>query len=433
MSRPVPSRRLLLQGAGVSLALPFLHSALPRAAWAQSITAPKRFLTYFIPNGLSPDGFVPTKIGPDYDLKTVLAPIAALQHRMTPISGISNKANPILTHEAATSGLLTDTEIEVYGVDLNNGISVDQVAAAANAGVTPFASLQAGADSPAFFDTGNSSTYIKTLAWAANATPLPNITSPKTLFDRMFAGIDPGLTEAQIAQRAVNRTSVLDAVLDRVNALSGRLGTGDVAKLDQYATAVRELEVKIALIEDLQCTAPDVPPEAPGFFETVTLMEDLMVVALQCDMTRIITWMTSPSTAATSYDFLGFTDTHHALSHNYLNGGANLDKYMQIQAWNVERFTSLCQKLADITDADGNDLLAHTWALFASEFHEAGYHQSDELPCLLAGGEAGGIVQGQHRVFPGENYGNLHLAALQFLGIPQTTFGDHGYRAMTFT
>jgi len=430
MTRKINTRRMFLKSAAATVALPFLHSAMPRSAWAAEPVAPRRLLYWFLPNGIWPQFLVPTTDGAAWDLKRSMASFEDIQSRVSVLSKLENLAASqalYVNHDTATASVLTDVPVDIYANELNAGISVDQKAAVHVAGVTPFPSIQLGTNSNHIGAFGNTEAYYTHISWGPGGVPVPNMSSPKNLFDRMFGvSTDEELTEADIARRTATRSSVLDRVVGRTQTLSGRLGSDDRRKLDQYLTGIRELETRISLQADAaaQCETPDEPPSDVGFQANIQMMSDLIKVAFECDLTRIITFMLGPTTSLETFDFVGVTTDHHTLSH--YNSGQYFDNYITAQDWQIEQFGNMVRSLAQTPDADGTDLLANTWACQVSEFSDGYMHRADDLAILLAGGENGGIVQGQHRRLPGNHLGNLHLTALQYFGIDIGSFGNNG-------
>lgn len=419
------NRRMFIRSASTTLWLPFLPSALPRAAWSSTPpTSPRRALWWFMPNGFVRDYVTPAAEGPDYDLPFALEGIAPLQSRISVLSGLENRATDNYdAHEQATPTLLGDHHVyNTFSGTLDGSITVDQWAAQVIGTQTPFGSLQLGTDEPYLSAGGNIDILYRSLSWSSPTTPLASLDDPKTVFDRMFAGTDTTLTEAEIETRRELRKSLLDSVLDRTNGLKAKLNTTDKEKLDQFTTGIRDLENRIDALAALECPTPATPSSSPGFQEKVSAMTDLMVVALQCDYTRLITFMTGISTSTTVYGFLGHGLDHHSLSHNWAYNTGDANRLQEVYNWQVARWVDLCTKLSQVATEDG-DLLSHTAAHFVSEFGESNLHQAEPLTVLLAGGEAGGIAQGQHRVYPNTPHSNLWMSILDFLQVDGTGFG----------
>ncbi len=365
-------------------------------------------------------------IGAGYELLGVSAPLANLQSRFTIVSGAQNESlrETVANHGQAMGSLLTDDPIETVGGPPDNGISFDQVAADAFGDLTPFRSLQLGVDNGPPVGT----VYFDTVSGGNLDTPYPPIVDPRTAFSRMF-GLEEGLSEDEVAARKVMRTSILDRVIDRTRSLRTGLSAADALKLDQYETAVRELELQIERLEGIQCDAPPEPAANLGFAEATDIMYELMHRAFECDLTRSITFMQGPTVSLYTYAHLGLTTDDHTLSHDaWTDEGARADRIL-MEAWQVERFAAFMQKLADTTDMDGNDLLSNTICVYTSELGHGNNHVAygeQGVPIGIGGGESAGIVQGQHRAIGPQPHANVWLAILHLLGIDQPTFGKHG-------
>lgn len=427
-----PNRRMVLRSAGATLFLPFLPSALPRSAWAAASPAPIRLVVCVMPNGIFTPEWQPTATGPDYDLKGILLPMASLQSRFSVLSGTQNKSEEavLANHDQAMGSLLTDTPIESIGGAPENGISFDQVAADAFGANTPFRSMQLGVENTSGFNG-----YNDNVSWGNGDTPYEPILDPRTAFTRMF-GASEGMSEEEIAARKSARMSILDRVIDRTAALKPKLSTGDSLKLDQYETGVRELELQIERLEEIQCQAPVEPSSNPGFAEATQIMYDLMHKAFECDLTRYITFMQGPSASYQTYSHIGLTTDDHTLSHGAWYSDTQRVDRVAMQAWQMEVFTAFMQKLADTTDFDGNDLLSNTICMFTGEFGDANSHVAYDtygVPMGIGGGENAGILQGQHRAIGHQSHANVLLGILQLLGVDQPTFGTHSTTPVDLT
>jgi Protein of unknown function (DUF1552) len=422
-------RRMFIRTAGATLWLPFLPSALPREARALASTTPRRAVWWFIPNGFMDQLVAPTIVGENYDLRYALEPIAPLQSRISVLSNLYNRAaQDYPFHEEAMGTLLGDNYIDnISSGDLDGGTTVDQHAANAIGGETPFGSLQLGTDET-YISAGSASNtdiYYRTLSFSAPSIPLASLGDPKTVFDRMFAGSDPELTQAEIDARRELRKSLLDSVLARTSSLEQRLNHEDKLKLDQFTSGVRDLEVQIDALADLVCPTPEEPGTGLGYQAKVEAMTDLMVVALQCDFTRLITFMAGASTATTVYSFLqGVSQDHHSLSHNWAFDQDAETQLKSVYNYQVARFVDLATKLSQIDTGDGGDMLSSTMCYFVSEFGESNVHAAYPITYLLAGGEAGGVVQGKHRRFAANTpHSNAWISTLDHLGVDPTGWG----------
>lgn len=425
------SRRLFLGGVGATLALPFLDSALPRRARSQAMKPPTRLLAYYVPCGIRMEHWTPKSQGPGYDLPPILAPLASVQAQVSVLTGLANRpARPdgAGDHASGTGAFLTCSHPhKTEGADIANGISLDQQLASSLGDATPLRSLQVGIDgggSAGGCDSGYSCAYARNVSWSGPATPLPKLTDPRTVYDRLFAGFDAQQSQAELQRRVRQNSSLLDYVLADAQALDPRLGQTDRRKLDEYMTGVRELELRLkSAASGPSCDPGPRPASDLAFPEHVRLMTDLMVLAFECDVTRFTTFMLGNGGSGRSYDFLGVAGGHHEISHHQGDLGKR-DNLTTIGTWEVEQFVYLLQRMQAI-DEGGQSMLANSVLFFSSEIEDGDSHSHFNMPILLAGGAGGAFTQGKHIAFPSEpSVGNLFVSILQAFGLPDTSFGD---------
>jgi hypothetical protein len=430
------SRRSCLRGLGVALALPAFSSLAPRGARAQSSSAsPRRFVGFFVPNGIRMDRFRPESAGALSSLPSILEPLADVVDRTLVVSGLDNFAATDQgdgggDHARGTSTFLTATHpAKTRGADIQNGVSLDQLAAQALAPFTRFPSLELGCEGGepvGECDTGYSCAYVRNIAWAGPATPLAKETNPRALFDRLFAGSDAGLTPQEREARRRRRRSILDFVLDDASRLRARLGATDRAKLDEYTTGVREVELRLDAPEIQACTFPARPDGTPADPEAyVRLMLDLVVLAMKCDLTRVATFMLGNGGSQRSYDFLGHPGSHHEYSHH--KGDAdNLAALEDIDRWEVAQLAYLMKRMREVDEVDGT-MLDHATILFGSELADGNAHDHVSVPLIVGGGGGGLLDTGRHVVVPdGTPVANLFLSLLRTVGVERASFGDDG-------
>ncbi len=436
-----PDRRTFLRGAGVTLALPFLHSALPRSSWGQEFTSPTRMLLWFVPNGIqrksdplneASDDWWVVDDGADGDLSYKLV-------------GISEKLEPVVQHVSILSGLRMDPAVDAVpgdhargtgsfltctlikktaSDDIHNAISMDQVAAQAKGSETIFPSLQVGIQeggNTGDCTAGYSCAYTRNLAWASATVPLPNITDPAILYNRLF-GIDTSLSPELRALRKSSQASILSQVNDEIKALEARLGTADKDKLGQYLEAVGAVEARVSSLGGGACGAGEPPPSDVVFATHVDIMSDLMLLALSCDLTRIVTFMLGPAASNQTFDFLGVPGAHHEISHHQGDQAA-LEELKKIGEWEVEKFAAFVQKLADTQDGNGH-LVDSTLAYFASEIDNGDSHNHDKLTAVLAGKGNGAHTPQRHINVPDRPMADLFLSMLHAFGVEEESFGD---------
>ena len=437
----VVSRRAFLGGAGVAVALPFLPSMMrgSRVLAEDSIcTVPKRMIAWYVPNGIHMAAWTPAGRDRAWELTTILAPLAPVKDDVQILTGLANRpAQPDGPgdHASGTGAFFTAAHpYKTEGSDIRNGISVDQVAAGAIGSCTRFPSLQLGIEggsSAGGCDSGYSCAYARNISWADTATPLPKIVNPQVVFDRLFGGFDPAATREQIERRRLYQSSVLDYALDEATSLRGRLGTTDRYKLDEYLNAVREVELRVSSAgAGPVCDVPDRPPSDLPVTEHIRVMADLQVLAMQCDLTRIITFMMANAGSGRSYDFLGVSGGHHEISHH---GGssANHDKLTIIDTWEVEQLSYMLQRMKEVVEPDGSTLLDNSVLFFSSEISDGDRHNHTDMPIVLAGGAGGYFDTGRHVVYESERtVADLFISMLASVGVVVDSFGDDGTAAL---
>jgi hypothetical protein len=425
------SRRRFLGGAAGLVALPWLASLAPKTAAARAASA-RRFVAFYVPNGIRMDAWTPSSTGSDYALTPILSPLESIRHKLLVLSGLANApAHPDGPgdHAAGTAGFLTCRHVvKTDGAGIRNGISVDQVAARALGGATRIASLQYGIDSGAGIgscDSGYSCAYARNISWASESQPLPKLTSPEAAFSSLFDGADRRLSATERERRRRERSSVLDYVRGEAQSLSGALSKSDRLKLDEYLTGVRELERRVQGVDALSCVAPSEPPASLSYPEHVRLMLDLTVLSLKCDATRIVTFMLGNAGSTRSYEFLGVHGGHHDLSHHQKRI-ENLNQLQIIDTWEVTQLAYLLKQMDAVEEADGT-LLDHSAVFFSSEIEDGDTHSHYNLPVLVAGGLGGAIPTGTHLRTPyNAPLGGLFLTLLAGLGVKAAHFGDDG-------
>jgi hypothetical protein len=436
------SRRLFLRGAGIALALPWFESLLPRTAAADPVAAAQRLVLFHMPCGVNPKEFTPTMTGPNYPLSPILKPLGALQSDVLVLSNMQNSAALATAarlhgrHSTGMVGLYSGTvyaDDEMQSSPIKTGTTVDQIYAQQVAGQTPVKSLQLGIKQNDFdCDDISPCVDIKTISWSDPHTPLEPETSAQRAFDTFFVGPDAKKSALETARRLSMRTSVLDAVSDQAKSLSSKLGKADGQKLDQYFTSVRELEAQLqAGGPSASCagTRPDVFAEPADYRLQAKVMSELMVLAIQCDLTRSISFLIGPGHCSHVYDFLpGVTDAHHNYSHHD-NDPVKLAALTTISAWEVSVLAAFLQRLKDIPEGSGT-LLDATVAVMSSEVTDPNPHDYLDTPVII-GGRGGGFISTGRHVRAGSDAahadtGEMWLGILQGLNVPATTFGQLG-------
>lgn len=431
------NRRFFLGGAGAMLTLPFLESLGPRPARAQD-TPMRRMLCFYIPNGIHMAGWTPATTGAGYALTPILQPLVNVRDKLNVISGLDNEpAYPeqVGDHASGTGAFLTGVHVnKTEGSDIFAGISVDQVAAQTLGEVTPIPSMQLGiqgGSDAGGCDSGYSCAYSRNISWASPTQPLNKTTNPQVVFDQLFAGYDPEASAEELARRREYRRSVLDYVREDANSLRTKLGSRDRVKLDEYLNGVDELEQKIVKsAAGPQCVVPDEPLDNLSYPEHVQAMLDLMVVAFQCDATRVISFMLGNAGSNQSYGFIGVPGAHHQISHHQ-GDPQNLADLQTIDIWEVEQLAYLLERMDAVDDADGNTMLDNSVVYFSSEIEDGNSHAHRDLPVVLAGGAGGYFDTGRHVQFNGDPMSNLFITMLASVGVTVSSFGDDGTQALS--
>jgi Protein of unknown function (DUF1552) len=408
--RSALSRRLFLGGSAVVVGLPFLESLMPKAALAQSQAAAKRLLYWWIPNGVWMDSFRPTTTGTGYTMPPVLAALEPLRSDFSIVTGLQNdpaKPDVIGDHASGTSGFITCVHALKSTTNIRLGISADQIAANGlikNGIKTRIPSLQLGIDggsSAGGCDSGYSCAYSRNVTWADPVTPLPKVIDPAQVFQQLFMGYSPTASTADIAKRRAYDKSVLDYVTGDISSLAVKLGKTDAAKLDQYLTGVRALELQVtsAAPSNLTCAMGTPPPAAVTDYPThVKLMLDLIVLAFQCDATRVISFMQGNSTSNQTYPFLTppITQGHHNISHHGGNP-ANIAQLIAINTWTFQQVAYFLAKMKATPDGvAGSNLLTNSTIFISSDISDGDRHNHNDMPIVLAGHGGGALKPGQH-------------------------------------
>jgi hypothetical protein len=421
---------------GVALSLPWLEAMGPLAAWAdepkEGKAVPNRMAWIYVPNGVNMADWTPKKDGADFDLPSILEPLAPVMKKMLVLTGLTaDKARANGDgggdHARALSAFLTGCQPrKTDGTDIRAGISVDQVAAQRIGDKTRLASLEIGCEHGAMAgncDSGYSCVYSSTMAWRSATQPLPKEVNPKLAFERLFSGVP----NAKQAERDARRKSVLDFVREDSKDLAGKLGVNDVRKLDEYFASIRDIELRIERAEKLPpVKTPDysVPEGIPAAYEEhIRLMYDLMVLAFQADVTRVITCVVANEGSNKPYPFVNVSEGHHDLSHHG-NNPEKKEKIRKINLFHTRQLAYLLDRLDRTPEGDGT-LLDHAMIAYGSGNSDGNAHNHDDLPVLLAGGGCGTLTTGRHVRYSRETpLNNLWLAMLNRMDVNVAQLGD---------
>jgi Protein of unknown function (DUF1552) len=432
-------RRTMLRGLGATVALPLLDGMVPAFAATRAPAAKpvSRFGVVYVPHGAVMANWTPAESGRAFELSPILTPLKPFRDQMLIVTGLDHTpaaqlpGEPGGGHGRIGGAFLTGVHAKpTEGADFEAGTSIDQIAATELGRETQLTSLELGLGSTDFAgacDAGFSCAYTSTLCWRTPTTPLPMESNPRAVFERLFG--DGDTTDAAVRRERMRKDrSLLDAVVERIADLQQGLGAKDRSKLAEYLDSVRDVERRIQRAEAQ--SARDLPVveqpsgSAPAAFEEyVRLMFDLQVLAYQCDLTRVITFMMTPELSARTYPEIAVPEPHHALSHHQ-NRPENLDKLTKLQTYHAGLLSYYLAKLKATPDGDGS-LLDHLTLLYGSGMSDSNVHDIHGLPIVLIGGGAGRLQGGRHlRYAAGTPLTNLYLTVLNTLGVPVERIGD---------
>jgi hypothetical protein len=424
------SRRQVLRGLGAALSLPLLDAMAPALTAQASAAQPIRRLGFvYVPNGAIMQDWTPTGEGKDFAFTPILKPMEPFRDDLLILTGLSHNVGG--SHASSSAAWLTGVAPKKRSLtELDGTITADQIAAQLLGRHTQLASLELGLE-PADFaggcDGGYSCAYTNTVSWRDPFTPMPMETDPRAAFERIFG--DGGSTDprARLERLALDR-SILDAVTRDAASLQKTLGAGDRTKLNQYLDAIRDVERRIQLAEKQNTETPLPVVERPAgvpdrFDDHAKLMFDLQVLAYQCDLTRVITFMLGKEVSNRSYPEIGVAEPHHATSHHQ-NDKEKLEKVAKINAFHMQLFAYYLEKLRSTADGEGS-LLDHSTILYGAGMSDPNVHSHHDMPALVAGGGAGRMRGGRHLKYPIDTpLTNLLHTVLENSDVPLEKFSD---------
>ena len=424
-------RRTFLKGIGATLSLPLLDAMVPAAtALAKTPAKPVRRLGYvFMPMGCDITRWTPPG-GEKLDkLSPILSSLEPVKQDVTIVSNLELANAYPGSHATSNSAFLSAAKAKVTeSTDYYLGTTADQIAARHIGQSTQLPSLEMAMDLLKLVgqcDNGYACVYQNNLSWSSPTTPLPAEAHPRIVFESLF-GEGGTAKERRAALR--KRASLLDSISEEITRLKRDLGPADRAKLEEYLTAVREVERRIQTAESdaAKNQLPDLdrPMGVPASYaDHARLMFDLQVLALQGDVTRVITFQLARETSNRTYPEIGVPDPHHPLSHH----GNNAEKVAlmaKINSFHVSLFAEFVQKLKKTTDGNGS-LLDHSLYLYGSGMGNPNVHDHTNLPTIVAGGAAGKMRGGRHIQYDKPTpLANLHLSLLNKVGVPMESFAD---------
>ena len=438
MARSI-SRRTVLKGVGAAIGLPFLDAMTPLASAAETAKVPLRAAFLYVPNGMNMQAWTPKADGLLGELPELLEPLAAFKNDLNVCSGLAldkAKANGDGPgdHARAQASFMTGRQArKTNGADIRAGQSADQWIASHVGHQTKFASLEIGIEpgkQAGNCDSGYSCAYQSNFSWRNDSTPNAKEIDPRLVFDRLFgSGTSKEKDESREKRDRFNK-SILDFVNEEAKSVSNGLGAADRRKMDEYLSAVRELELRIDRSREVKNARPafqptmaaptGVPKEAQ---DHIRIMGDLMILAFQADLTRVVTFPFANDGSNRAYPTIGVPDGHHDLSHHGKDE-KKLDKIKKINRFHIDQLAYVIGRLKAVKEGE-KTLLDNILLVYGSGIGDGDRHNHDDLPILLAGHGGGTVKGGRHLKFGKDTpLMNLYLAMFDRLGCPTNRFGD---------
>lgn len=422
------SRRTVLRGIGTGLALPWLEAMGPLASWVhaneKAPAAPNRLVWLYVPNGMAMPNWTPKEEGPLRELPEILQEVKDFAGDINVLTGLSARAanGGSGAHARAMSAYLTGaTPLKTEGANYRAGISADQVAASRIGDQTRLASLEVGTEeNTGFCDFGYNCVYKGTMSWRSATQPMIKEVRPRLVFERLFAGND-----ANRARRDALHRSILDYVREDSHALARQLGADDRRRMDEYLSAIREIERRIERAASLPAVPkPELSIEAgipKDYQEHCRLMCDLIVLALQSDITRVCTFALMNELSERAFPEHGIKEGHHGITHQSERGYPQLTLVNRLH---MRQLAYLLGKLKSVTEGSGT-LLDHCLVCYGSALSHGGHHWNHDLPLLLAGNAGGTVKTGRHIRYADDTpVNNLWLSMLERVDVRVPFLGD---------
>jgi hypothetical protein len=439
LARKHISRRTMLRGTGVTLALPLIDAMVPAAtALAQTAAAAKpRFVGCFVPHGMAPGYWVPAKEGAlEAELPFNWKALEPFRNQTVILSGLHSRSAeppPGVTgadHWVAAAFLCAEKPKKTAGADVYNGTTIDQIIAQKIGRETLMPSMQLAVEDPGANSSncgeGYSCTYTNTISWATPTSPLPMELNPQVVFERMFGD---GSTVDQRAARRKRDRSILDSLTTSLQRLRTDVSASDRARLDDYAEHVREIERRLQIAMQASAVTPEnmaVPVGVPqSFDEHIKLQFDLLALAFQADITRVGTLLFARDLTGRTYpECEAPTSGFHGVSHHG-EDPRRIAELSKINQYHVKMLAHLVERLAKTKDGDGT-LLDQSVVLYGSNMGNSNQHVHYDVPHVLVGGANGRLKGGRHLAYPTKQIptGNLLLSTLDLFGIEMDKLGD---------
>jgi Protein of unknown function (DUF1552) len=426
-------RRTFLRGAGATLALPLLDAMIPSltalAATPASPSQLRRLGFVYMPMGCDVTRWTPPEADRLDELSPTLSPLAPVKESVAIVTNLELQNAYPGTHATSNASFLSAAKAKrTESTDYYLGTTVDQVAAQHIGRDTQLPSLELSMDLLSVVgqcDNGYACVYQNNLSWSSPTTPLPAEAHPRIVFESLFG---EGRDAAQRRQLLGERASLLDSVSEELTRLRGTLGPGDRRKVDEYLDSVRDVERRIqraeAAVADNPAQDVDRPTGVPAAYaDHARLMFDLQWLALQGNITRVVTFQLARETSNRTYPEIGVSEPHHPLTHHG-NDPEKIARMAKINHFHVSLFAEYLQKLQATPEGTGS-LLDNVLYLYGSGMGNPNVHDHTNLPIIVAGGAAGRMRGGRHiRYREPTPLANLHLTLLEKVGVRLDQFAD---------
>ena len=431
------SRRTILRGLGVSMALPMLEAMGPiaRATGVSGMgpAAPVRLAWVFFPNGTNAKRWLPDGEGTNWAVTPSLEPLEPMRNDFLVLRGLAQRNAASLgdgpgDHARSASAFLTGAHpFKTAGSKIKVGRSVDQIAADHYGRQTRLPSIELGTEegrSAGSCDSGYACAYSNNISWRTESQPMAKEINPKLAFERLFAG---GASEGkESAQRQQLKKSILDMVTDQSKQLQKSLGSEDRRKVEEYFNSVRDIELRLERMSqpiDLSGIKAEPPSgETNDFGEHIRAMFDLMVLAFQTDTTRLATFMLANEGSNKTFPMIEVNEGHHELSHHQEKQDS-IEKIAKIDRYYSEQFGYFLKRLKETPEGESN-LLDNSLIVYGGAISDGNRHDHDNLPILLAGRAGGKVQPGRLIKYNNLPLNNLFLSMLDMVDVPVESFGD---------
>src|SRR6516162_1513895 len=432
-TRKALSRRTFLTGAGTAVALPFLDAMIP-ALTARGAVRPVRMAFVYVPNGIIMGNWNPSYEGELRELPQTLKPLEPFKKDITLLGNLTHNSGRALLdgpgdHGRCAGSYLTGIQVKKTLIDIKASVSCGQLVANEIGKLTRFPSIEVGledARQAGDCDSGYSCAYTNNLSWRNETQPLPPILDPRSLFDRLF-GEDAALSPEARAQKNRYRRSILDFISEDTRTLQSSLGPTDKRKLDQYLGSIRDIELQIEKAEkdnaqiDPHMEKPYGIPQ--DFAEHFKLMTDMLTVAFQADLTRVVTFLVTREGTSRAYREIGISDGHLPLTH-HRNQAELMDKVAKINLYHLQQFAKWVEILKGMPEPGGS-ILDNSMIVYGAGLSDGNAHLHSDLPTLIAGRAGNYIKPGRRIVYRKETpMCNLFLTMMDRMGTHMEHFGD---------